>query len=148
MADRAARRAVELAGPGMAPGGNWPPGSDNPRLSIMTDRGSPFESQARDLAERMKTVMWHHAAIVRSDQGLETAWRELTAIESELQPLVEQHPGEISLLELRNMMTVARLVVRSAQMRKESRGLHYNTDYPGRDDVHFQKDTVITRDDL
>ncbi|MCX8015218.1 MAG: hypothetical protein N2748_04290, partial [candidate division WOR-3 bacterium] len=57
----------------------------------------------------------------------------------ELRPL---SPG---LIELKNMAVVAQLIIRSAILRKESRGLHYNEDYPERDDIHFLKDTILQK---
>jgi L-aspartate oxidase len=49
------------------------------------------------------------------------------------------------LIELRNLATVAKLIIRSALMRKESRGLHYNIGYPEKDDTHFLKHTILRK---
>ena len=49
------------------------------------------------------------------------------------------------LLELRNLSVVANLIVACAMMRKESRGLHFNLDYPDRDDRYWQRDTIVRR---
>jgi L-aspartate oxidase len=49
------------------------------------------------------------------------------------------------LLELRNISVVANLIVTCAMMRKESRGLHFNLDYPDRDDRYWKRDTIVRR---
>ena len=51
----------------------------------------------------------------------------------------------MAIIELRNIATVAELIVSCAQQRKESRGLHYTIDYPERDDVNWKKDTLIRK---
>jgi L-aspartate oxidase len=85
------------------------------------------------LTYRMRSVMWRDVGIVRSNQSLKRAEHELTAICQEIESLYLQNRPYGALYELRSMATTALLVVRCARMRKESRGLHTNTDYPDLD---------------
>lgn len=96
-----------------------------------------------ELTNKLKRVVWHGAGIVRSNQRLKTALQQIKAIAQETKSLSPLTPATI---ELRNMITVAELIVRSAMLRKESRGLHYNEDYPNPDDEHFLKDTILQRE--
>jgi L-aspartate oxidase len=50
--------------------------------------------------------------------------------------------------ELKNMLVVAKLITSCASRRKESRGLHYNVDFPNPDDKNFRKDTIVTKDEV
>jgi L-aspartate oxidase len=96
-------------------------------------------------AEELRSLMSRHAAIVRNDDGLDAARAGIAGMSKTVDRLVEQSPGDIAFRQLRNMVAIARLIVLSALQRRESRGLHFNTDCPGRDDVHFRHDTVLTR---
>ena len=81
----------------------------------------------------------------RHGSGLDRALRRLQLIKKEVYGYYWDHLIDSDLIELRNLVEVAELVVRSAMTRKESRGLHYNIDYPERDDAHSLHDTVIAK---
>jgi L-aspartate oxidase len=80
--------------------------------------------------KELQLIMTDYVGIVRSDTRLERASRRLDLLHEETERLYEQTIVSPQLCELRNMITVSYLVVKSAQFRKESRGLHYNTDHP------------------
>jgi L-aspartate oxidase len=92
----------------------------------------------------IQQIMWDYVGIVRSNLRLERAIRRLNLIMSEIENFYKKTTVVEGLIELRNLATVADLIVRSAQRRKESRGLHFNTDYPDRDDIHCLSDTTFT----
>ncbi|RMH60285.1 MAG: L-aspartate oxidase [Zetaproteobacteria bacterium] len=80
--------------------------------------------------EEIRATMSHYVGIVRSNERLRRAKRRLLLIQHEIDDYFWRHPVSRDLIELRNLAQVALLIVRSAQMRHESRGLHYSTDYP------------------
>jgi L-aspartate oxidase len=77
--------------------------------------------------------MHDYVAIVRNDSRLATAASQIERFRKEARDLVGVSRRDVDIYELRNMADVAGLVVRSALMRKESRGLHYNSDHPETD---------------
>jgi L-aspartate oxidase len=85
--------------------------------------------------KELQQVMSDYVGIVRNDIRLQRASRRLDLLWEETEQLYATTTISPQLLELRNMITVGYLVVKGASFRKESRGLHYNTDYPGKSEL-------------
>jgi L-aspartate oxidase len=85
--------------------------------------------------KELQLVMSDYVGIVRNDIRLQRAMRRLDLLWEETEQLYESSSVSPQLLELRNMITVGYLIVKGAGFRKESRGLHYNTDYPEKSDL-------------
>ena len=78
----------------------------------------------------LRLFMWDYVGIVRTNKRLERAQHRIALLKQEVDEYYSHFRVSNNLLELRNLLTVADLIVRCAQQRKESRGLHYNIDYP------------------
>ncbi|MBN1557392.1 MAG: L-aspartate oxidase [Lentisphaerae bacterium] len=89
----------------------------------------------------VRTCMWDYVGIVRTDKRLERARRRIRNLRQEIRQYYLDYVVTADVLELRNIAALGELIVRSALMRKESRGLHYTLDYPGM--LSEAHDTVI-----
>ncbi len=85
--------------------------------------------------KELKLLMSDYVGIVRNNERLQRANRRLDLLHEETEALYQRIEVSPQLCELRNMITVAYLIVKSAELRKESRGLHFNTDYAYRGEI-------------
>jgi len=90
-----------------------------------------------------QVIMNDYVGIVRSDLRLDRARRRIDFLKEETEAYYKKTKITPQIIELRNIIKVASLIIQGAIKRRESRGLHYTTDFPQKDDKHYLADTVL-----
>ena len=98
--------------------------------------------------QTLTRLMWDYVGIVRSDNRLRKAAVRCQIMSHDIIDFYRKNPVRADVVELRNMAIAAQLLIFSARLRKESRGLHYNIDYPQRDDKNWLRNTIIKQGDI
>ncbi len=124
--------------------------ADFPRPETQNIRPQVADEQNEDemivishVWDEIRRLMWNYVGIVRSNRRLERAQKRLETISHEIKDYYGGFKLHPDIIELRNIALVAELSVRCALRRKESRGIHYNIDYPKLDENLHPQDTVL-----
>jgi L-aspartate oxidase len=100
-------------------------------------------AETEKLVQKVQGMMWQHVGVVRDGKPLQQVVPELRALQSQLPPSGDRRSREAA-----NILETGLLIARSALAREESRGAHYRLDHPLRNDVKYQKHSVVNGDNI
>lgn len=114
----------------------------------LSDHGAKSEDADAIAAIRqtLREEMWRDAGLLRDATGLERAASCLAELRQRSASLLVNYPASRAATELRNLLDLSDLIVRSALARQESRGAHYRNDFPQRDDARFTRHSLVSGD--
>jgi L-aspartate oxidase len=135
--------AQELARTNGASGSLHAPTAE-PATPGTTGETRSTETDATTLRGTLRDLMWDDAGIARNSARLDAAAAALSQLRRAAVAVFAE-TVDTATVELRNLVEVSELIVTCARSRRESRGLHYNTDHPWRDNERFLRDTVVAR---
>ncbi|MGR8949313.1 MAG: L-aspartate oxidase [Gammaproteobacteria bacterium] len=98
--------------------------------------------------DELRRFMWDYVGIVRTNKRLQRARSRVDLLHAEIKDFYGNFKVNGDLIELRNLVQVAELIIRSALKRRESRGLHFTTDYPNLDNKNHLRDTILRAGDF
>ena len=98
--------------------------------------------------DELRRFMWDYVGIVRTNKRLQRAQNRIGLLKDEIEEFYSRFKVDNNLLELRNLAVIAEMTIRSAQLRKESRGLHFTRDYPEANPDLQQENTILVPDNF
>jgi L-aspartate oxidase len=115
---------------------------EKPSFEIISE-----SKEENNLIKDLQKLMWKYVSIVRKESGLEYALNEIQNLEKQAKTLFKNRLNS-RIPELLNMIAIAKIIIRAALIRKESRGTHYVEDYPYRDDAHWLGRIVFEKNEV
>ena len=122
------------------------------KFNEVTSRDRSAGKTVPEIRDAMVNTMWYKVGVFREEGQLQEAAKELSALEKEYEHCYVGDTSHVyntafeQYIELGNLLQVSHSIVQGAIARKESRGAHFRSDFPERDDLHFRKTTIASFD--